>query len=111
MHLSNLVKSKRDSRGWTLLKENSTPKKWKGIKAVYRVMAVFFFALAFWIVWDQNLSEWVLQAAKMDRTINLGFINLTILAGQVQTFNPVFLSNIYTGIQLLDISICSTGWA
>jgi POT family proton-dependent oligopeptide transporter len=63
----------------------------EGIKAVYRVMAVFFFALAFWAVWDQNLSEWVLQAGKLDRTINLGFTKFVLLAGQVQTFNPVFL--------------------
>ncbi|MFI5161534.1 MAG: MFS transporter [Sphingobacteriales bacterium] len=67
------------------------PEKVEAIKAVWRVMFVFFFALGFWAVWDQNLSEWVLQAAKMDRTINLGFTHFTILAGQVQTFNPVFL--------------------
>jgi POT family proton-dependent oligopeptide transporter len=65
--------------------------KVEGIKAVYRVMAVFFFALAFWAVWDQCLSEWVLYADKMNRTINLGFTSFTILAGQVSTVNTVFL--------------------
>lgn len=67
------------------------PEKVEGMKAVYRVMAVFFFALAFWAVWDQCLSEWVLYADKMDRNINLGFTKFTILAGQVSTVNPVFL--------------------
>jgi POT family proton-dependent oligopeptide transporter len=67
------------------------PEKVEGIKAVYRVMAVFFFALAFWAVWDQCLSEWVLQAAKMNRVINLGFTSFEILAGQVSTVNTVFL--------------------
>ena len=61
------------------------------MKAVYRVIAVFFFALAFWAVWDQCLSEWVLYADKMDRTINLGFFSFAIEPGQVSTFNTVFL--------------------
>jgi POT family proton-dependent oligopeptide transporter len=54
-------------------------------------MAVFFFALAFWAVWDQCLSEWVLYADKMNRVINLGFTKWTILAGQVSTVNTIFL--------------------
>jgi POT family proton-dependent oligopeptide transporter len=67
------------------------PEKVEGMKAVYRVMAVFFFALAFWAVWDQCLSEWVLYADKMNRNINLGFTSFTILAGQVSTVNTIFL--------------------
>jgi POT family proton-dependent oligopeptide transporter len=67
------------------------PEKVEGMKAVYRVMAVFFFALAFWAVWDQCLSEWVLYADKMNRTINLGFTSFTVLAGQVSTVNTIFL--------------------
>lgn len=74
-----------------IAKENHDPEKVEGVKAVYRVMAVFFFALAFWAVWDQNLSEWVLQAAKMNLKINLGFTQFTLLPGQVQTCNPIFL--------------------
>jgi POT family proton-dependent oligopeptide transporter len=67
------------------------PQRVEGIKAVYRVMAVFFFALAFWAVWDQCLSEWVLQAEKLNRVINIGFTKFTVLAGQVSTVNAVFL--------------------
>lgn len=89
-----LFNSGKKQKGQSLLdiaKEKYNPEKVEGVKAVYRVMAVFFFALAFWAVWDQNLSEWVLQAAKMDLVINIGFTKFTILPGQVQTFNPVFL--------------------
>ncbi|TWI97636.1 POT family proton-dependent oligopeptide transporter [Mucilaginibacter frigoritolerans] len=67
------------------------PEKVEGMKAVYRVMAVFFFALAFWAVWDQCLSEWTLYAAKSDRNINLGFTSFVIDPGSVSTFNTVFL--------------------
>jgi len=67
------------------------PEKVEGMKAVYRVMAVFFFALAFWAVWDQCLSEWTLYAAKSDRNINLGFTSFVIDPGSVSTFNTIFL--------------------
>ena len=67
------------------------PEKVEGMKAVYRVMAVFFFALAFWAVWDQCLSEWTLYAAKSDLNINLGFFSFAMEPGQVSTFNTVFL--------------------
>jgi len=67
------------------------PEKVEGMKAVYRVMAVFFFALAFWAVWDQCLSEWTLYAAKSDLNINLGFTSFAIEPGQVSTVNTIFL--------------------
>lgn len=89
--LSNLSKKKNGEDWLDVAKEKHNPERVDGVKAVYRVMAVFFFALAFWAVWDQNLSEWVLQAAKMDRTIGVGSYHFTMLAGQVQTFNPIFL--------------------
>ncbi|HZY39665.1 MAG TPA: POT family MFS transporter [Mucilaginibacter sp.] len=86
------IGKKQKGQSWLdVAKGTYDPEKVEGIKAVYRVMSVFFFALAFWIVWDQNLSEWVLQAAKMNRTIGIGSWHFTMLAGQVQTFNPVFL--------------------
>ena len=89
--LTHLSKKKPGDSWLDVAKENHNPERVDGVKAVYRVIAVFFFAFAFWAVWDQNLSEWVLQAAKMNRTINLGFYQFTMLPGQVQTFNPVFL--------------------
>lgn len=58
-----------------------------GIKAVYRILAVFAFTPIFWALWDQNLSEWVLQAKKMDRNI----FGVNLLTEQIQTFNPIFL--------------------
>ena len=67
------------------------PERVEGVKAVYRVMAVFFFALAFWAVWDQCLSEWTLYAEKMNRVINLGFTSFTVEPGQLSTVNTVFL--------------------
>ena len=72
-------------------KDSYNPERVEGVKAVYRVMAVFFFALAFWAVWDQCLSEWTLYAEKMNRVINMGFTSFTVEPGQLSTINTVFL--------------------
>jgi len=89
--LMNMGKKKAGESILDVAKDKFDPEKVEGFKAVYRVMAVFFFALGFWAVWDQCLSEWVLQAAKMDRHINLGFTQFEVIAGQVSTVNTVFL--------------------
>jgi len=89
--LMNMSKKKKGESLLDVAKGKFDPEKVEGFKAVYRVMAVFFFAFAFWAVWDQCLSEWVLQAAKMDLSINLGFTKFSLIAGQVSTVNTVFL--------------------
>jgi POT family proton-dependent oligopeptide transporter len=89
--LTHLSKRKKGQSILDIAKENHDPEKVEGIKAVYRVITVFFFAFAFWAVWDQCLSEWVLQAAKMNLTINLGFTKFDLIAGQVSTVNTIFL--------------------
>ncbi len=60
-----------------------------GIKAVWRVMAVFAFIPVFWSLWDMNGAEWVLQSTKMD--LHLGISDWTILPSQIQTVNAIFL--------------------
>lgn len=89
--LLNMGKKKQGQSWLDVSKASFNPEKVEGVKAVYRVITVFFFAFAFWAVWDQCLSEWVLQAAKMNRVINLGFASFEVLAGQVSTVNTVFL--------------------
>lgn len=89
--LFNLGKKQKGQSWLDVAKGEYNVEKVEGVKAVYRVMAVFIFAPIFWAMWDQNLSEWVLQAEKLDRHINLGFTSFTILPGQVQTANPIFL--------------------
>lgn len=61
--------------------------KVEDVKTVYNVLAVFAFIPIFWALWDQNLSEWVLQATKMDRHI----LGINLLPEQIQTVNPFFL--------------------
>lgn len=89
--LANIGKKKKGQSLLDVAKDKFDPEKVEGTKAVWRVMFVFFFALGFWAVWDQNLSEWVVQLEKMNRNINLGFAKFTIYPGQVQTFNPLII--------------------
>lgn len=85
--LFNIGKKKPGEGILDVAKAKFDPEKVDGIKAVYRVMAVFAFVPIFWAMWDQNLSEWVLQAQKLD----LNIFGYTVLPEQVQTVNPVFL--------------------
>jgi POT family proton-dependent oligopeptide transporter len=85
--LFNIGKKKKGESLLDVAKEKYDSEKVEGIKAVYRVMAVFAFVPIFWAMWDQNLSEWVLQAQKLDRHV----FGYEVLAEQVQTVNPIFL--------------------
>lgn len=61
---------------------------WASTKAASRVLVVFAFIPFFWALWDQNESEWVLQAAKLNLEL---FPGLTLLPAQVQPANPFFI--------------------
>jgi POT family proton-dependent oligopeptide transporter len=89
--LFNLGKKKKGQSWLDVAKGSFDAEKVEGIKAVWRVMGVFFFTLAFWIVWDQNLSEWVLQSNDMDRIINFGLFKYEFIPGQIQITNAIFL--------------------
>lgn len=73
---------------WDAVAEKYSATAIDGVKAVYRILAVFAFTPVFWALWDQNLSEWVLQADKLDLTI-VGSIK--ILPQQINFINPLFL--------------------
>jgi proton-dependent oligopeptide transporter, POT family len=58
-----------------------------GIKSVWRVFSVFAFVPVFWALWDQNQSEWVIQAQKMD----LNFLGIKWEAEQISFVNAAFI--------------------
>ncbi|PWK29402.1 POT family proton-dependent oligopeptide transporter [Arcicella aurantiaca] len=82
----------------------------EGFSATGRVLLVFAFIPLFWAMWDQNLSEWILQAGKLDLELWKGH---TILSGQVQLANPVFLVSflpvftyvIYPNLEKLGVKV------
>lgn len=85
--LLNIHKKKKGEALLDVAKQKYNPEKVEAIKSVWRVLAVFAFFPIYWAMWDQCLSEWVLQATKLDRNI----FGYKFLPEQVQTVNPVFL--------------------
>jgi len=79
--------NRQDKTVWETVAEKYSPEAIDGVQAVYRILAVFAFTPIFWALWDQNLSEWVLQATKLD----LHIFGYEFLPEQIQTFNPLFL--------------------
>ncbi len=86
-------------------------------KALSKVLLVFAFIPLYWALWDQNGSEWVLQAGKMD----LNFMGITWLSEQIQVVNavlilvfiPLFSIVIYPLLERLGIAVTPTrkiGW-
>lgn len=59
----------------------------EGVLAVRRLLGLLVFIPIFWAMWYQSLSEWVLQAEKLD----LHFMGRILLPAQVQSFNPFFI--------------------
>lgn len=55
--------------------------------AVWKVLALFSFIPFYWMLSDQNSSEWVLQATKLD----LNFLGFQLLPQQVQATNPIMI--------------------
>lgn len=58
-----------------------------GAKAVVDVFKVLISVAAFWALYDQHSSSWVLQAAKMDRS----FFGMQLEASQIPALNPIMV--------------------
>lgn len=101
--LTRLGKKQKGQSWLDVAKKEYNPETVEAVKSVYSVLAVFAFIPLFWALWDQCLSEWVLQAQKLDLRTGISIIpqfdnnwNLKgftdeILVEQVQVANPVFL--------------------
>jgi POT family proton-dependent oligopeptide transporter len=74
---------------WDCAEEKYGAEKVDGIRAVWRVMAVFAFIPIFWALWDMNSAEWVLQSKELN--LDLGIYGWTVLPSQIQTVNAFFL--------------------
>ncbi|MBV9988958.1 MAG: MFS transporter [Chitinophagaceae bacterium] len=86
--VKKLFGRKPGPKAWDAVAAKYSARSIDGTKAVYRVLAVFAFTPIYWALWDQNLSEWLLQATRLDLTL-VG--NLKLLPEQVNFVNPLFL--------------------
>jgi POT family proton-dependent oligopeptide transporter len=72
---------------WEAAQDKYKAENIENTKGVWRVLVVFSFIPIFWALYDQNGSEWVLQAGQMD----LHFMGKDWLAEQVQSINAILI--------------------
>lgn len=87
------------------------------VMSVWKVLVVFSFIPIFWALYDQNGSEWVIQAGKMD----LHFMGIEWYQEQIQVINallililiPVFSFGVYPWLERMGIKVTALrkmGW-
>lgn len=75
--------------GWKRYKEDIFSPQ--GKKAFVNLSVMYIFIAIFWSLFDQTGSSWVLQAEKMDKFVDLGFIKFELLSSQIQAINPLLI--------------------
>jgi POT family proton-dependent oligopeptide transporter len=63
----------------------------RGRKAIINLSIMYVFVAVFWSLFDQTGSSWVLQAERMDKWVNLGFVKFELLSSQIQAINPLLI--------------------
>ncbi|MCB0406298.1 MAG: POT family MFS transporter [Bdellovibrionales bacterium] len=70
----------------------------KGKKAFLNLGILYFFIAAFWSLFEQQGSSWVLQAEQMNRMVDLRFgpfqadwLHFELLASQISALNPIII--------------------
>ena len=64
----------------------------------------------FWALWDQSGGEWVLQAQKMDRHMNLFGWKFELLSSQIQAVNAVMILALIPTFQYLLYPAMNAVW-
>jgi POT family proton-dependent oligopeptide transporter len=59
----------------------------EGGRAILRLLPIYVFFAAFWALYDQTGSSWVLQAQRMDRQL----FGIEWLPSQIQAINPILI--------------------
>ncbi len=63
----------------------------EGPPAVLKLMVVFSMITAFWALFDQHGSTWVVQAGQMDLKVNFYFFTHEFASSQIQSLNPLLV--------------------
>lgn len=63
----------------------------EGLSAIARLIPLYLFVSIFWALYDQTASAWVLQAEKMDRRYDFGFMRGEWNASQLQSVNAILI--------------------
>ncbi len=80
------------------------------LAAFGRLAILFIFVAVFWALWDQSGGEWVLQAQKMDRHMNLFGWKFELLSSQIQAVNAVMILALIPTFQYLLYPAMNAVW-
>lgn len=75
--------------GWKQYKRDAFSRE--GWKIIGSISLLYLFTAVFWSLYDQGGSAWVLQAEKMNKVVDLGFTQFTLLSSQIQAINPILI--------------------
>ncbi len=102
-------------KGYTAAAKAKHPAKdVEGSLAVFKVIMVFVWVSAFWGLFDQSGSTWILQGGKMTELfVGIGSFGMNIDASQMQAVNPIMVMTliplfsmvIYPGIEKLGFKL------
>lgn len=85
--LTHLGDKKPGQRYLDVARAKYSDEKVDGALAAMDVFKVFIWVIAFWALFDQHSSSWVLQAERMDRTL----FGYTLEASQIPALNPILV--------------------
>jgi proton-dependent oligopeptide transporter, POT family len=113
-HAVSRLGTGRPGEGWLDVAKGRFPNDAvEGAKAVFRIVAVFAPIAAFWALFFQYGSSWVLQAEKMDREV----LGITVLSSQISTLNalfvlaliPLFAGVLYPALERRGVRVTALG--
>jgi POT family proton-dependent oligopeptide transporter len=84
-----------------------------GAKAVFAIMGVYAAVTAFWALFDQHGSSWVLQARRMDLQVGGYRLQASQLAAlnpvMVMVLIPIFQRIVYPGVERMGLRVTPLG--
>ncbi|WP_415908905.1 POT family MFS transporter [Oleiharenicola sp. Vm1] len=82
----------------------------ESLTALGRLAILFVFVAVFWSLWDQSGGEWVLQAEKMQRHVNLFGWEFELLSSQMQAVNAIMILALIPAFQYAFYPAINTVW-
>lgn len=77
---------------WESGRQRFTEEQVANAQSVVRILKIFALIPAFWALFEQTASSWVIQGGQMETfDLNLGFTKWTVTAPQFQAANPTFV--------------------
>jgi POT family proton-dependent oligopeptide transporter len=91
--IASMIKRSKKENFYDIAERKYTKKQIGAVRSVWKVLIVFAFIPFFWALYDQNGSEWVLQAQQM-KNLDPGSMKcfgVNWLPEQVQSINPILI--------------------